>query len=222
MSISRHIDLPLQYVLSVPSGQPATASLPLVFVLHGRGADANDLADLAPMLDSPPGYRFLLPNAPRAWEAAPGQTFGFTWFDGWPPQGNSFIESRKLVLDFIDAAAALYPTPPGKIILSGFSQGALMALDVGFRTAQKIAGIVGMSGALFEKDMGELKHRKGTPVMIIHGTDDEVIPVRAARRTRRFLQENGIEPEYHEFPMAHHITEESMAVVARFVKRCLD
>ena len=53
----------LTYLVRTPDGAPETAELPLVFVLHGRGADANDLADLAPMMGS--GYRFVFPNAPE-------------------------------------------------------------------------------------------------------------------------------------------------------------
>src|SRR5687767_136734 len=98
-------DLPLRYV---KVGGPDSAEKPLVIVLHGRGADAHDLADVAGLLDN--GYRFLFPNAPRPWEAGPGMTFGFTWFDGWPPAGTTFADSRKLVLDFIDAAIQRYPT----------------------------------------------------------------------------------------------------------------
>src|SRR5688500_5635990 len=85
MMNTRLNNLPLPYVLSVPSGRPNSSDMPLVVVMHGRGADAHDLADLAPTLDGPGGYRFLFPNAPTPWEAAPGMTFGFTWFDGWPP-----------------------------------------------------------------------------------------------------------------------------------------
>src|SRR5947207_235276 len=133
----------LQHVLSVPTGQPDTAELPLVIVLHGRGADARDLADLAPMIDH--GYRFVLPNAPRPFQPYPGMTFGYTWFDGLPPDPASIAESRALLLDFIDEMVDKYPTPRGKIILSGFSQGGMMSLDCGFRTKQPLAGIVVMS-----------------------------------------------------------------------------
>jgi predicted esterase len=128
----------LDYILRVPSKRPDSDSLPLVLVMHGRGADANDLADVAPMLDPPGGARFVFPNAPKPFEAYPGMTFGFTWFDGWP---------------------------------------------------------------------------------IVHGTDDDMIPVLAARRARRLLEQHGIEPEYHEFAMGHHVTNESMEVVRDFIAR---
>lgn len=220
MTITTHDDLPLRYVMNVPSG-PSNDKLPLVIMMHGRGADAYDLADIAPTLDGPGGYRFIFPNASKPWEAQPGMTFGFTWFDGWPPKGDSFHKSRRLVLEFLDAVVKRYPTPEGKLVISGFSQGALVALDVGFRTEHKVAGIVAMSGAIYEDDLPDLEKHRDRKVLIVHGTSDEVIPVNAARRTRRVLEDHGIDTEYYEFPMGHQVTEESMAVAGDFIRRCL-
>jgi phospholipase/carboxylesterase len=208
--------LALTSIIKSPEGVPDSEPLPLVFVLHGRGADAKDLADLAPMLGS--GYRFVFPNAPQPFEPAPGFQFGFTWFDGWPAEPNSINQSRNLLLKFIDEILARYATPPGKVILSGFSQGGMMSLDVGFRIADKLAGIVVMSGALYEEDPPPFSSK--LPVLIVHGTQDDMIPVLAARRARRVLESHGVEPEYHEFPMGHQVTPESIAVVAEFIRRC--
>jgi phospholipase/carboxylesterase len=210
-------DLSLRYALSVPSGKPDDAELPLVFILHGRGADANDLVDIAPLIDS--NYRFIFPNAAEPFEPSPGFTFGYTWFEGWPAEHNSFVRSRELLSKFIDEAVARFPTPPGKIVLSGFSQGGMMSLDVGFRTHQKLAGIVVMSGALNEQDPPPLS--PDIPVLMIHGTQDDMIPVLAARRARRMLEQHGVHPEYHEFAMGHYVTPESMAVVRDFLLRRL-
>jgi phospholipase/carboxylesterase len=202
--------LPLTYVERIPSGH--AGELPLVICLHGRGADANDLADLAPVLDG--GYRFLFPNAPKKFEPMPGYSMGWTWFDGWPPAPAAIADSRRLLLEFLDAALAHYPTPAGKIVLSGFSQGAMMALDCGFRTAQPIAGIAAMSGALYETEMVPLKQ---IPVLIAHGTEDDVIPVKGARRSRHYLEEHGVIPEYHELPIGHFISAEEIEVVRQFL-----
>lgn len=219
---SHHDDLSLRYVINVPSGRPDDAEAPLVVCMHGRGADANDLADLAPMIDGPGGYRFVFPNAPRQFEAYPGMAFGWTWFDGWPAERTSFLESRKHLLQFLSEIVARYPTPPGKVVLSGFSQGGMMALDAGFRTEQEIAGIVVMSGALYEEEpLPDLSAKKSIPVLVLHGSQDDVIPVRAAHRTRHVLESHGIATEFHEFPMGHHVTQESMEVVRRFVVRVL-
>jgi phospholipase/carboxylesterase len=210
----------LSYVVKQPHGRADTDGLPMVVLLHGRGADANDLADLAPLLfESGGDYRVIFPNAPKPFSPMPGYSFGFTWFDGWPAERSSFLNSRKLLLELLDEVAAKYPTPKGKLVLGGFSQGGLMSIDVGFRTQQELAGLVVMSGAMFEDDLPTF--RSDLPVLIAHGTADEVIPVLAARRMRLVLGEKGVEAEYHEYPMGHAISPESLAVVGEFIKRVL-
>ena len=86
--------------------------------MHGRGADANDLAEIAPMID-PGGCRFVFPNAPRAFEPYPGVAFGFSWFDGWPPEGETFAASSTALLGFLDELVDRYPTPAGKLSSAG-------------------------------------------------------------------------------------------------------
>jgi len=75
MTLTRRDDLSLRYVLNVPSGKADDIEMPMVIVMHGRGADANDLADVAPMIDD--GYRFVFPNAPKKFEPMPGYSFGY-------------------------------------------------------------------------------------------------------------------------------------------------
>jgi phospholipase/carboxylesterase len=211
-------DLPLRYRMSIPSGKDG--ALPLVICMHGRGADMNDLADLAPILDAGDGngYRFLFPNAVRPFEPMPGYSFGWTWFDGWPPEPASLAESRKVLLDFIEQAVARYAPPEGKVVLSGFSQGALMALDCGFRTNEALAGIVVLSGGLFEDDLPTLRP---LPLFIAHGVEDEVIPLVDARRTRYVLEHHGLTPEYHELPIGHFVSQEELALAKDFLQRSL-
>lgn len=204
-------DLSLKYLLAVPTRRANTEAMPLMVIMHGRGADAHDLADLAPMLDTPEGCRFVFPNAPRAWEAAPGMTFGWTWFDGWPPEHASVVASRELLLRFIDEAKARYPTT--KLIVGGFSQGAMMAFEAGLRS--DAAGIVAMSGGLYDKDLPATLEPK--PVLIAHGTLDDVVPVSYARRARMLLEERGFPVTYHEYPMGHQIVMEEMEAVRTFI-----
>ena len=133
--------------------------------------------------------------------------------------GNSIIDSRTKLLTLIDELIARYPTPVGKI--TGFSQGGLMAIDVGFRTKQKVAGIVVMSGGIYEADMPDLRAQKDLPVLLIHGTQYDMVRIIDARRTRHILEEHGVRPEYHEFPMGHHVTPESIEVAREFSGRVL-
>lgn len=214
-------DLPLQYVLSVPSGRSESDELPLVIVMHGRGADAFDLSGLAAVLDGPGGYRFVFPNGPQPWDTGGGTSVGYKWFDNWPPESDSLRESRRVLLQFINELVRRYRTPKGKIIISGFSQGALMALDTGYRTIEEIAGIVSMSGGLDERDLPDFHSREDLPVLIIHGTNDVVVSVNHARNARRILESHGIHPDYYEFSTGHYLTPESITVVANFIRRHL-
>lgn len=191
----------------------------MVIMIHGRGADMHDLADLAPMLDTPSGCRFIFPNAPKPFEAYPGMSLGWTWFEGWPPLHESVIESRATLLRFVDAITERYPTPEGKLVIGGFSQGALMALEAGLRTGKKVAGIVVMSGGLYEADLPDLASRTATPVLIAHGTDDDVVPVNHARRARRVLEDAGFAVEYHEYAMAHQVVQEETEHARAFLER---
>lgn len=216
MTVTRHNDLPLLYLLNVPRNLPDSAAAPLVVCMHGRGADMNDLADLAPFLDD--GYRFVFPNAPKPFAPYPGMTFGWSWFDGLPPEPRSMVESRTLLLAFLDAVLERYATPRGKLILSGFSQGGVMAIDAGIRTKHEVAGIAVMSGAIYEDDLPPIRP---VPVFIAHGSEDEMIPVNIARRARRVFEEHGIEPEYHEFPMGHQVVMEEITLIREFMQRCL-
>jgi phospholipase/carboxylesterase len=147
---------------------------------------------------------------------------GRSWFDGWPPTRESMDDSRARLLRFLDEITERYPTPQGKLILSGFSQGGVMAFDAGFRTKQKLAGIISMSGAIFENEVPPAPEWPKLPILLVHGTVDDMIPVLAARRARRFLEGHGVEPEYHEFAMGHQVTPESLDVVAAFIGRAFE
>lgn len=203
----------LRHRVEVPSRKPDSESMPMVVMMHGRGADMNDLADLAPMLDPAGGARFVFPNAPRAWEMQPGMSFGWTWFDGWPPEQKSVAASREVLLQFIDEITQKYPT--SSLVISGFSQGAMMALDVGIR--REAAGIIAMSGGLYELDLPPTLHK--APVLIAHGNADDVVPVSYARRARMLLEERGFDVEYHEYPMGHQVAMEEAQAVKAFIER---
>ena len=210
-------DLSLRHVMTVPSGRRDTDPMPVVMLLHGRGADANDLADLAPLLDSPPGFRFVFPNAPKPFEPYPGMTAGWTWFDGWPPAHDSVLASRTTLLRFCEEIRALYPE--ASLVIGGFSQGAMMSLDAGVRMSPPPAAIVALSGGLYEPDLPPLPD--GLPVLLAHGSYDDVVPVTYARRARRVLEDAGLAVTYHEYPMAHQIVQEEADVVREFLAQAL-
>lgn len=194
----------------------------MVILIHGRGADMHDLADLAPMLDTSGGVRFAFPNAPKPFEPYPGMSMGWTWFDGWPPVHESLAESREQMLAFIDEITTEYPTPEGTLVIAGFSQGALMALDSGLRTTKRLAGIVAMSGGLHEQELVDLTRLAGLPVLLAHGTADDVVPVQYSRRARHVLEAAGLNVAFHEYPMGHQVVQEEVGDVRAFLQRILE
>lgn len=210
--------LSLSYVEAIPSGRSATDTMPIVMTLHGRGSNGNDLAGLAPVVDAGRGYRFICPDAPSPFYAAPGMAYGFTWFDGWPPSATSFEASRELLNRFIGEVLEQFPHD-GRLALIGFSQGAMMALDLAFSLKPSPTAVAAMSGAVNESALPEAMVEPTPPILVLHGTQDDVIPVVYARKTRRILEDRGVAPEYQEFPMGHWVTDESMALVKTFLEK---
>jgi phospholipase/carboxylesterase len=190
--------------------------MPTVVLLHGRGADAHDLADLAPLLDSPPGCRFVLPNAPKPFEPYPGMAMGWTWFEGWPPEHRSLVESRVTLIRFLEELQSRHPGQP--LIVGGFSQGAMMSLDAGLRLSTPPAAIIALSGGLYDRDLPPLRPLSGIPIYMAHGTDDDVVPVNYARRARTQLEGAGFSVVYDEYPMAHQIVQEEIDRLREFIR----
>ncbi len=131
--------------------------------------------------------------------------------------------ARERLGIFLSALHRHFGTPPSRAALVGFSQGAVMTLDVGLRAAEPYAALVAMSGYLAEADdlAPALARAREQPVLIVHGTRDDVLGIALARRMRRVLVDAGLSPEYHEFDMAHEVNIASLAVVRDFLVRRL-
>ncbi|MBX9726250.1 MAG: hypothetical protein K2X09_03200, partial [Rickettsiales bacterium] len=146
----------------------------IVIFLHGLGADGNDLLSLAPMLDLPDTH-FMSPNAPFPCDMAP---YGYQWFslqDRNPARILPEIRTAEPILNaYIDSALARFNLKPKDLALIGFSQGSMMALHTAPRRASAIAGVVGISGALFGAERLSSEITSRPPVCLIHGTHDEV------------------------------------------------
>ena len=112
----------LQYITIVPDEYDSDSAYPLVVMLHGFGANMQDLAGLAPAINDT-GYVYACPNAPIPFELGPGQT-GFGWMT---PRGGGTPEetakSEQLLSDFFDTVFEQFNVMPGQALLLGFSQG---------------------------------------------------------------------------------------------------
>jgi phospholipase/carboxylesterase len=196
-----------------------TAGLPLIIAIHGRGADATDLAGLAGELN-PDRFQWVLPQGPRPVPLAPGYT-GWAWYDLGAQQAQTVVESRDLLNGFVDALLAKLEIPRSRVLIMGFSQGAVMAMHVGLASAEPFAGVVAMSGHLpaAEELIPLLAERRDRTILMVHGTRDSVLNIDLGRRARDILEKAGLQPEYHEFEMDHQITAESLAVVREYIQR---
>lgn len=182
----------------IPAAQKDSPSL---FVcLHGLGDSLEGWRWLPAELDLP-WLNFLLVNAPDAYYQ------GFSWFEYPGDIVPGIHRSRKLLFALLDDLRAR-GVPAGQITLGGFSQGALMSVETGLRYPHRLAGIVCLSGWVFEIDS---LIRDLTPVarsqrlLMTHGLYDPLLPFEESQRQARQLKAAGLNVDWHEFPKEHNI-----------------
>ena len=213
-------------ILQGPTFGPAKGknTKKLVILLHGLGANGDDLIGLAPFFSEVlPEAEFLAPNAPQACDMAP---VGYQWFS-LQDRSALAIESgvraaAPLVIDFIEYHREKRSLKHSDIALLGFSQGCMMSLFVGFRLRNKIAAILGYSGALVAPDklISEVTNR--SPVLLIHGENDPVVPFVRLEEARKGLESAGIDVQTLTRPgLGHGIDEEGIRAGVELLKTVL-
>ncbi|MDB9307765.1 alpha/beta hydrolase [Aphanizomenon sp. CS-733/32] len=194
--------------VSPPAGKTPDA---LIVTLHGWGANAQDVASLIPYVNLP-DYEFLLPNAPYPY---PYTDTGKAWYDlRTENMYDGLNESKQLLIDWLLSLESNTGVPLSRTILSGFSQGGAMTLDVGL--GLPLAGLVVISGYL-HPTVATLNQGNFPPTLIMHGTRDEVVPLQAAIKSREMAQSLGVAVEYHEFATGHEINLQMLEVLRTFV-----
>jgi phospholipase/carboxylesterase len=212
--------------LSGPSQKPASGGKPrqLVILLHGLGADGNDLIGLAPVWARIlPDAEFVAPNAPFPCDMSP---YGYQWFS---IQDRSFdavlggVRAAAPMLDaFIDDALRARGLADKDLVLVGFSQGTMMSLHVGYRRAQPVAGILGYSGRLIGGEALAAEMRSKPRTLLIHGDADPIVPFSSLEAAETALKALGVPVETVARPgLAHGIDEEGLKHGARFLRTAL-
>lgn len=179
--------------------------------MHGWGANAQDVASLLPLLNLP-DYQFVLPDAPFPYPYSP---VGRAWYDlRGENMYQGLTESRQLLIDFLQSLENSTGVPLSRTILSGFSQGGAMTLDVGSKLP--LAGLVVMSGYLHPDAIAAAKGEIPR-TLITHGRADQVVPVQAAWKARETVKSLAVAVEYHEFDTGHEIDPQTLKVLRNFV-----
>jgi len=214
------------FELSGPSFAPSAGGPParLVILLHGYGADGNDLLGLAPhWARAMPQTEFLSPHAPFPCEAAP---YGRQWF-GFEGRDESMIlaetQTAAAILDvYIDAELARRGLSEEQLALVGFSQGTMMALYVAPRRSRAVAAVVGYSGSLIAPQRLAREVKSKPPVLLVHGNADQVVPHAALAAARSALQAVGIAVTAVTRPgLAHGIDDEGLVHAREFLTAAL-
>ena len=212
--------------IAFPDPSQSTSTDPseqiLLVLLHGWGANAEDVASMAPYLlsnEAPSALKMLFPDGPfrhpmpggRMWYDLPADyTFGARP-DGQQP--DDLLKSRALLMEWIQGLESETGIPLSRTILAGFSQGGAMTLDVGTRLP--LAGLMILSGYLHEG----LSDRPSPlpPILMVHGRQDPVVPIAAARQSRDCLTELGAHLDYHELDMGHDIPLTVLELMQTFI-----
>ena len=192
-------------------------------LLHGWGSNCQDLAGLANYMDLT-DYQLVFPEAPFPHPYNPTGKMWYTFpqaysFLGKPEFGDrpDLSTSRQQLIEFLTQLTQTANIPFSRIILGGFSQGGAMTLDVGERLP--LAGLMVLSGYLH----APLQPQQTSlpPILMIHGRQDQVVPLQAAHQTRDSLQALGIAPQYQEYDMGHEVQPIAFSQIQSFVKELL-
>ncbi|MBV9734259.1 MAG: prolyl oligopeptidase family serine peptidase [Acidisphaera sp.] len=202
------------------SGGPARQ---LVVLCHGLGADGNALIDLAPVLaQGLPDAAFVFPHAAEPYEETP--EFGRQWFsmaDHTPAVLEAGVRrAAPLLGQFIDAELVRLNLSATDCALLGFSQGAMMVLHAGLRHGTPLGAVLAFSGALLGTAGLEREITGHTPVLLVHGELDDVVPIDRSRDAERALRAAGVPVESLWCPgLDHSIDEAGMTAAIGFLRR---
>ncbi|MBI1896371.1 MAG: carboxylesterase [Acidobacteria bacterium] len=215
--------LPLIHVV-LPARKRDAARPPLLVLLHGVGSNERDLMGLAPELDQ----RFLIVSARAPINLGASS---YAWFHVQFTAGGPVIDpgeadsSRIRLLQFLAGLPDAYDADAQRLYLMGFSQGCIMSMSAALTSPRLFAGVAAMSGRILPEVRPRTAPRAqllGLPVLWVHGTNDEILPLSYSRAARRRLEELAVDLDYREYKMGHAVSPASFADVKAWLTARLD
>lgn len=197
----------------------------LIILLHGVGADGQDLIGLVPPLSQAfPDASFVSPNAPYDCDMAIN---GYQWFSLKDRSPEAILLEVKVTAPilsaFIDEEMERCGVSAKQTALLGFSQGTMMSLYVAPRREQGLAGVVGFSGRLIAPDLLKKEIKSRPPILLVHGDADEVVPVESIFHAKEGLFSSGIDVTAVSRPgLGHGIDPDGINHAVTFLKSCFD
>lgn len=201
---------------------PGEGPHPTLLTLHGWGANALDLLGLAPHLC---GGKFLVvcPQGPLRVPLG-GSMVGYGWFPitgVGPINIPAVLEAREQVKTFLTDALERYPIDQKKLAIVGFSQGGVMAYSLGLGEPERFAGLAALSSWL-PKDLlsvfPDVPATEQLPVLVQHGSQDELVDVGRARQSVEILQNVNVPLTYREYEMGHQLNAESLMDLSNWLQ----
>jgi len=215
---------PLPTVEINPEGSPEA----VVIWLHGLGADGHDFEPIVPQLRLPASLpvRFVFPHAPEMAMTAFGGERVRAWFDFDPTGGMDTTGLKRSVAKVVDLIQQEVDNgmPTEKILLAGFSQGGVLALQTALFYPKPLAGILALSTFLGEDSAlssGAAQVNAKIPILMCHGQQDAVLPLSLGKSSYDTLLAAGYAIEWREYPMGHEVCLEEINVVSAWLQRVL-
>jgi phospholipase/carboxylesterase len=210
----------LDYLTLYPEGHQPGESYPLVILLHGFGANKDDLSALAPLIDRA-NYIYVVPDAPLS--AADDPTVR-AWYERGGKESPAAVCEALAALDgFVKEVIARFRLQPGRAILAGFSQGGAMSLRYGLPRPELFAGIAVLSGSLRQVDdlTATLPAERTQPIFVAHGRHDTMVPFAWSADLVAYLEAKGYRPTYRAYPIDHEISPDLVRDLRNWLEQVL-
>jgi len=199
-----------------------------VIWLHGLGADGHDFEPIVPELGLPaaPALRFIFPHAPHQAVSINGGAVMRAWYDvtGDGRQDAAGVRASQVRVEALIARERSRGVAARSIVLAGFSQGGALALQTGLRHPERLAGILALSSYLPLPDtlaQEASEANRDVPIFMAHGTQDPLIPLSWAERSRDHLAALGYAVEWREYPMPHSVCADEITDIAGWLRTVL-